>query len=368
LRSDPSTERTVLVVDDSAFMRKLVGELVDACDGFRVVGTARDGRHALAKVRELDPDVVTLDIEMPELDGLETLGEIMRIAPRPVVILSAGSADSTALTIRALELGAVDFVQKPSGPISLDLSAVRDRLYDALRAAACVNLQGVQALASRQPQRSLVNLRAAHAAERVVLIASSTGGPGALATVLPALPRDLDAAVLVVQHMPPGFTRSLAQRLDTLSALSVREAADGDRLAHGVVYLAPGGTHMRIVTDAVGSRVALDGGPTVWGVRPSADPLFASAVAAFGPRVVAAVLTGMGRDGADGLRMVRDAGGLGIVQDRDSSVVYGMPREALAVAGSDRVASLGDMAPAILELLAQVAARETADWPAHVPA
>jgi two-component system, chemotaxis family, protein-glutamate methylesterase/glutaminase len=347
----------VLVVDDSAFMRKVVSELVDGCGGFRVVGTARDGVHALAQIRALDPDIVTLDVEMPEMDGLTALGAIMREARRPVVMLSAaGSANASALTIRALELGAVDFVQKPSGPISLDLATVKERLYDALRAATCVNLDGVRQLPPLPSVEPPSPPRVTADATRVVVIAASTGGPSALAGVIPALPRDLDAAVLVVQHMPRGFTLTLAQRLGALSTLDVCEAAHGDRLVRGRVYVAPGGAHMLVARDADGARIALDDGPSVWGVRPSADPMFRSAVEAFGPRIVAAVLTGMGRDGAEGLRLVRRAGGRGVVQDRASSVVYGMPREALAVAGAERVAALADVPTAILELLAELPA------------
>src|ERR671939_651698 len=223
MSSSDSAARTVLVVDDSAFMRQLVAEIIDASGEFRVVGAARNGLDALKKVHALDPDIVTLDIEMPELDGIGALGYIMSETPRPVVMLSAaatGGADD--LTIRALELGAVEFVHKPSGPISPDLPTVRSQLIDALRAAAQVNLRGVDVLArpklaSRERRPHAVSAGAL----RIVAIAASTGGPRALADVIPQLPRDLGAAVLVVQHMPAGFTRSLAQRLNLMSALPV---------------------------------------------------------------------------------------------------------------------------------------------------
>jgi two-component system chemotaxis response regulator CheB len=345
--------RTVLVVDDSAFMRRIISDVVaTAPEEFRVAGTARDGLDALRQIHALEPDIVTLDIEMPELDGLQTLGYIMAETPRPVVMLSAAGAPGSAdLTIRALELGAVDFVRKPKGPLSLDLSSVRERLVGALRAAACVNLQGVSVLA--RPPVGVVTEESpgADAATWVVVMAASTGGPRALSEIVPALPADLGAAVLIVQHMPGGFTQSLAQRLDAMSALRVCEAASGMPVQQNRVYIARGGFHLRVVRGAAGPILSLDSGPAIWGVRPAADPLFRSAVQAFGSRVVGAVLTGMGRDGAEGLRAVRDAGGQAVVQDQMTSIIYGMPQAALAMAGADRVAALPDVAVAVRELL-----------------
>ena len=350
-----SSRATVLVVDDSAFMRKVITEIIDGSDEFQVVGTARNGHDALKQIHALDPAIVTLDIEMPELDGLQTLGYIMSETPRPVVMLSAGESESgtaEALTIRALELGAVDFIRKPSGPISLDLATVRDRLLDALRAARQVNLGGMPMLARPKlgnPQRGSGS---DGVARRAVVIAASTGGPRALADVIPNLPRNLDATVLVVQHMPSGFTRSLADRLNALSSIPVREAEHGMRVVHGRVYLAPGGLHMKVAVVDGAPMLMLDSSPPIWGVRPSADPLFRSATDVFGKEVIGVVLTGMGRDGAAGLRTIREAGGHGIVQNRESSIVYGMPQAALAAAGADRVAAIQDIAPAIVELLA----------------
>lgn len=359
-----AAERTVLVVDDSAFMRRLISELVDSEPGFRVVGTAADGREALHRVYELEPDLITLDVEMPGLDGLQVLGYVMSETPRPVIMLSAMTTDGAAdLTIRALELGAVDFVRKPSGPISLDLERVRGRLVAALHAAAEVNLAGVPVLARPSAgahsraraggSSDFVSPRAAAtAATRVVVVAASAGGPRALAEVVPQLPSPLGAAVVIVQHMPRGFTASLARRLDGLSALQVAEARDGERILADRVYLAPGGSHVRVAMEDGVARLRLEQTPPVWGVRPAADPLFQSAAAAFGARSVGVVLTGMGRDGSDGLRAVREAGGLGIVQDAATATVHGMPRAALATAGADRVAALGDVADSIVAALA----------------
>ncbi|HEX5581343.1 MAG TPA: chemotaxis-specific protein-glutamate methyltransferase CheB [Gemmatimonadaceae bacterium] len=345
--------RTVLVVDDSAFMRRLVTELVESDARFRVVAAARDGHEALRLVHELDPDLVTLDIAMPGLDGLQVLGYVMSEAPRPVVMLSAAGAEGTAeLTIRALELGAVDFVRKPSGPISLDLERVRDRLLAALDAATCTNLAGAPMLARPDRGARPVARPAAASATHAVVIASSTGGPRALAEIVPQLGAPLGAAVMVAQHMPRGFTASLAQRLDALSALPVSEARDGELVLADHVYVAPGGVHMVVEGDPGAARLRLLDAPPIWGVRPAADPLFASVASVYGARSVGVVLTGMGRDGADGLARVRRAGGGAIVQDRATSIVHGMPAAALDAAGADRVAPLCGVAGAIEALLA----------------
>jgi len=337
------------VVDDSAFMRRLVSDILSTSGEFRVVGTARNGLDALKQIHALDPEIVTLDIEMPELDGLQTLGYIMSETPRPVVMLSAlDSPNGGELTIRALELGAVEFVHKPGAGLAQAGEALAARLLDALRAASCVNLRGVPMLA-RPP---LVERHRAGvvpgAATHAVVIAASTGGPRALAEVIPRLSADLDAAVLVVQHMPAGFTASLASRLHAMSRLAVAEARHGERIEHARVYVAPGGMHMRVIDVNGAPVIALDQTPPIWGVRPSADPLFRSAAQRFGSSLVGVVLTGMGRDGAEGLRAVRDRGGYAIVQDRETSIVYGMPHAALTTAGADRMLPLSAIATEIV--------------------
>lgn len=348
----PFSKRSVLVVDDSAFMRKVVSEIVDDCAEFHVIGTARNGLDALKKIRALDPDIVTLDLEMPELDGLSTLEVIMQEVPRPVVVLSGAAAEhGDDPTIRALELGAVDFVRKPSGPISLDLAAVRGRLLEALRASCEVNLRGMGLLAASRDGHVSVPPPAT-GATRIVAIAASTGGPRALAEVIPRLPAALDAAVLVVQHMPAGFTRSLAERLDQQSHLRVREAVDGEKVRHGRAYIAPGGLHLTIRAAEDGPVIVLDDSAPVWGVRPSADPLFRSVAEVVGGASVGVILTGMGRDGAAGLRAVHDAGGVGLAQDRDTSIIYGMPQAAVSAGGVDRVLRLDEIARGIVDALA----------------
>lgn len=351
-----SSRRSVLVVDDSAFMRKLIAEIIDSSDDFRVAGIARNGADALQKIHALDPDIVTLDIEMPELDGLSALGYIMSETPRPVVMLSGAAAENGSdPTIRALELGAVEFVRKPSGPISSDLTSVRERLLEALRAAAQTNLAGVSVLA--RPRFTQATRECAHTllcATNVVGIAASTGGPRALAEVIPALPDDLDAAVLVVQHMPPGFTKSLAERLNQQSPLRVAEARDGDIVRPRNVYVAPGGFHMRVMSERGAPMIGLDRSPALWGVRPSADLTFASLAATYGPCAVGVVLTGMGRDGAAGLRAIRDAGGIGIVQDKASSVIHGMPQAAAAAGGAQHEVALSNISASVVRALREI--------------
>ena len=338
----------------------MVSEVVASSGEFTVVGTARDGEDALRQVHALNPEIVTLDIQMPGLDGLDALGYIMSEVPRPVVMLSAGGADGGAeATLRALELGAVDFVRKPSGPISLDLGRVREELLDALRAASCTNLRGVNVLARIKRNSATANAATSSSAQagvqRVVCIASSTGGPAALTQVIPKLPRDLNAAVLVVQHMPKGFTASLAQRLHSLGPLVVTEAVHGETLRNGHVYVAPGGLHMRVQSFGEGTRILLNDDPTEWGVRPAADPLFKTVASTFGASAIGVVLTGMGRDGAEGLRVLRTAGAAGIVQDKESAVIAGMPVAALNHAGADYVVPLAAVAPTISAAVAALA-------------
>lgn len=344
---------TVLVVDDSAFMRTLIAEMVESSGEYRVVGTAVDGIEALERIRSLAPDIVTLDIEMPRLDGLQALEQIMKEMPRPVVMLSAaGSERGNEMTLRALERGAVEFVRKPSGPISIDLLSVRVELAAALNAARAVNMTGVQAKASPAAPggADMSSKKSTGSARRVVAIAASTGGPRALGEIIPHLPQSLGAAVLVVQHMPREFTRTLSHHLAAMSRLPVTEAEDGEPLNENHVYLAPGGFHMRLEGEVGNATIRLDTSPTIWGVRPAADPLFVSVAEIFGASAIGVILTGMGRDGAEGLRTIRDAGGMAVVQDRDSSIIYGMPQAALVLAGADHVAAAQDMAGVIKDL------------------
>jgi two-component system chemotaxis response regulator CheB len=332
-------------------LRQLVSDIIGQSGEFAVAGFAADGQEAIRLVHELRPDIVTLDVEMPGLDGLHALGYIMSEAPRPVVVLSALDANNgAALAIRALELGAIEFVRKPDA--REEAAALGGPLLDALRAAAAANLRGARVLARPLLQIS-DGTRPTTSAAIVVAIAASTGGPRALAEVVPALPANLDAAVLIVQHMPGGFTRGFAERLDSLSRLWVREAKDGERLVNGTVYVAPGGFHMGLAARQEGPTITITSGAPIWGVRPAADPLFASVATLFGPRAVGVVLTGMGRDGASGLRAIRRAGGHAVVQAPETAVVAGMPSAAFTEAGADQVAPLSGVAEAITVAVAR---------------
>ena len=349
-----SSPRRVLVVDDSAFMRRMASQIIEASGEFSVAGTARNGYDALKQIHALEPDIVTLDVDMPELDGLSALGYIMSETPRPVVMLSAGTTSTGhEAAFRALELGAVDFVLKPSGPISLDIERIADRLLGALRAASVANPAGLRMLPRRATNGVAAPVDASRATAAVV-IASSTGGPRALAALVPQLARDLPAAVFIVQHMPAGFTKSMARRLDAVCHLAIDEAVHGEAVVNGRVYVAPGGQHMTVVNGQDGAAIGLEQSPPVWGVRPAADVLFRSAAIAFGRMTVAVVLTGMGRDGADGARAIRAAGGRTLVQDRESAAIFGMPQATIQLAGADRIASLAEIGPAISELLGAV--------------
>jgi two-component system chemotaxis response regulator CheB len=269
------------------------------------------------------------------------------------MLSAAGSESDTSLAIRALELGAVEFVRKPSGPVSIDLVLVRAELLRALSAASVVRVSQPPAVV-RPAVTETPTPRVEYPSRPAmcaVVIAASTGGPKALADVVSCLPESLDAAVLIVQHMPGDFLASLAHRLSQLGSFPVTVARDGEQVMSRHVYLAPGNLHMSIASDGRAVRVRTDAGPSICGVRPSADPLFTSAARVFGENLIGVVLTGMGRDGSEGLRAVRAAGGGAIVQDRASSIIYGMPRAALAAAGADRVVAPRLIGSAVADLL-----------------
>lgn len=355
MASSTSDPGRVLVVDDSPFFRRLLTEVVDGSGEFRVVATARDGMDALRKVRAHAPDVVLMDIEMPELDGLGAIGYIMAESPRAIIVVSAHLGPGAAAAIRALELGAVDLVAKEDERGAAATARFAERLLVVLRAARAADVKrlAVTSLAAREAAPEAPSSTTSRA-RFCVAVAASTGGPRALAEIVPQLPAGLDAAVLIVQHMPPKFTRSLADRLGSQSRLRVVEAENGMPILADSAYVAPGDFHMRVSIGAGGPDLALDQEPTLWGVRPAADPLFSSVAHHFGARAVGVVLTGIGRDGAEGLRRIHEAGGIGIAQDRESATVYGMPGAALQSGGARYVLPVSEIAGRIAAELARL--------------
>jgi two-component system chemotaxis response regulator CheB len=353
--SDPGR---VLVVDDSPFFRRLLTEVVDGSGEFRVVATARDGMDALRKVRAHAPDVVLMDIEMPELDGLGAIGYIMAESPRPIVVVSAHVGPGAAAAIRALELGAVDLVAKEEERGAAATARFAERLTGVLRAARSADVKRLATSPRRDRDAAPAVPEGAPArAGLCVALAASTGGPRALAEIVPQLQTGMGATVLIVQHMPPKFTQSLAERLAVQSRFRVVEARDRMPIQADTAYVAPGDFHMRVVAEPGGLQLALDQEPSVWGVRPAADPLFGSVARHFGPKAIGVVLTGIGRDGAEGLRQIHDAGGIGIAQDRETATIYGMPAAALHAGGARYVLPVGDIAGRITAELSRLRSR-----------
>ncbi|HUO61089.1 MAG TPA: chemotaxis response regulator protein-glutamate methylesterase [Candidatus Acidoferrales bacterium] len=334
----------VLVVDDSALMRKLIPQMIEHDPALHVVGTAMDGEFALKKIPELRPDVVTLDMEMPRMDGMETLKQIVRHHPAlPVVVVSAHTTEGASQTFKALSLGALDFIAKPHDALSGNMDAIGQDLINKLKAAAMRRVVqpvrpmfgGARAARKQRVERT--------AAARVLAIGASTGGPNAVEYVLSQLPENFPAAILIVQHMPVGFTDMFARRLDEACAIDVKEAVAGDLMVAGRALICPGDRHMKVRRMPLGNVVVLNDDERVNGHRPSVDVLFGSVAEEFGPFALGLLMTGMGEDGADGLGRIKKAGGFTVAQDEESSVVYGMPRVATERGYATRVMGLAEM-------------------------
>ena len=335
----PEARVRVLVADDSPLFREVLGRLVGDEPGFEVVGSARDGEEAARLVRALRPDVVTMDLQMPEADGFSGIARIMAETPTPILVLT--SQPARAVSFRALSLGALDLLEKP--PPEADLEAYAQTLRSRLRLLAGVRVirhpLGVRRADGGRPRRAV--------RPSVVAIGASLGGPRALLAVLRALPADFPAPIAVVQHIADGFTEGLAAWLDQECALGVAVARDGETLEPGQVRVAPAGAHLLVGP----ARARLSDAPPVEGFRPSVTELFRSAAEAHGPRACGVLLTGMGRDGADGLAALRGAGGHAIVQDEATSAIFGMPRAAIEAGAADRVLPLEDIPRALAELV-----------------
>jgi len=355
MKQDAATRSSirVLVVDDSAFMRTALSRMIASESGFEVAATACNGADALAKIAALDPDVVTLDVEMPGLDGLQTLRSIMNQFPRPVLMVSAVTDKDAHSTFDALAAGAFDYVPKQLSSTSLDILHIRPDLIAKIRAAAQSRKpQSGDALPKKPPRssRSATLTAAFPSVPAIVALGTSTGGPRALQEILPLFPHDLSVPILIVQHMPPGFTAPFAHRLNTLCAVAVREAGHGECIQPGVVYIAPAGVHMRVrrLSDSR-AIIFLDAHPEDYLHVPSIDVLMTSVAEAFGNLALGVIMTGMGSDGAAGMQAIYRQGGITIGQNEATCTVYGMPRACVELGILSRVVPLTQIPGQILQ-------------------
>lgn len=343
----------VLVVDDSAFMRKVLSDLFAAEPDFTVLDVGRNGRDAIDKVKRLKPDVVTMDVEMPILDGISALETIMRECPVPVVMVSSLTREGADATLRALEKGAVDFVAKTAGPIS-SIDQIRTEILAKCRAAVKANVRQLLRPATKPappPPDYRPPAFTPGPDEQIVAIGTSTGGPRALQEILTRLPGNLPSPVVIVQHMPPGFTKSLADRLNTLSALTVKEAQAGDVLRPGLAVIAPGDYHLTLEREGGKTVVKLNQEPPLGGHRPSVDPMLEAVARIYGPRAVGVILTGMGHDGSRGMKAIKARQGHTIAEDQSTTVVFGMPKAAIELGVVDKIAPLPAIAAEIVKHL-----------------
>jgi len=342
---------SIFVVEDSILMQKVITDIFSHDPDFEVVGSAYKGEEALENIPKLKPDIVTLDVNLPDVYGLTVLKEIMSKFPTRVVMLSAYTQKGAEVTMKALELGALDFIPKPSGEISLDLYNFREEIVSKMKIVANIDINNYLS-----NFRGVPVAEEALAVKKIVVIAASTGGPKAIIEVMQKIPADIAASFLIIQHMPKGFTRTFAERISWYSSIKTKEAEDCDVVLKGAGYVAPAGFHMIVenISDDVSDkfRIRLDETPLVNYVRPSADVTMGSAADLFGNNIIAVVLTGMGKDGLEGAKSIKEGGGFIIAQDKASSVVYGMPK-AVADAGlADRVLSIDDIPKEIIRMVA----------------
>src|SRR2546423_4146294 len=354
----PTTNKKfrVLVVDDSAFMRKVLEGIFNADDQLQVVGQAKDGREAITLAESLKPDVITMDINMPHLDGLQATAQIMTTNPKPIVVVSSESKEGAASTLKALELGAIEFVAKPSSGVDLDMQNVKDELLRKVRMAAKVRVvrtasrlaSTVQAIKDNPAPALAKPARPSAPADQrfpVVVLAASTGGPATVMRLAPGFTKDFPAAVILVQHMPAAFTTQYAAQLEEFTGISVKEAAANDVLQPGTLYICPGGQHLRVSPTA---RIQLDSTTgRLNGYLPNIDVTLESVAAFAGPMAIAAILTGMGNDGANGAKAIKSAGGIVYAQDEATSVIFGMPAEAIKTGAVEQVLPIDDIYSAI---------------------
>jgi two-component system, chemotaxis family, protein-glutamate methylesterase/glutaminase len=344
-------EVRVLIVDDSAFMRTALSRMIASDPDLRVVGTASSGNEALQRIPVLNPDVITLDVEMPGVDGLETLKRIMAEWPRPVIMVSAATVDDAEITFGALGAGAFDYIPKQLSTASLDILHVRDDLIAKIKAAAQSHAAAPFQIASRKPPRATGSgiQERSFSIPEIVALGTSTGGPKALQQILPSLPADLPVPIVIVQHMPLGFTGPFARRLDDLCAVSIREAVDQDVIEPGVVYIAPAGVQLTVERTNSRTLILLSDQPENQLHTPSVDVMMQSVASAFHASAMGVIMTGMGADGAQGMKAIHREGGFTVGQDESSCAVYGMPRVCAEMGTLDRVVTLAQIPGEILQ-------------------
>jgi two-component system chemotaxis response regulator CheB len=350
----PDKKIRVLIVDDSAFMCRVLQQMIDADPQLEVVGQGRDGRDGVALAESLRPDVITMDINMPHVDGLQATEMIMSQHPRPIVIVSSESREGAASTLKALHLGAIDFVPKPSSGIDLDMKSIHEELTRKLKMAAKVRVVRTATRSKLPVSHAPLSPAAASANSAalaqnggkfpIVVVAASTGGPAAVTRLVASFPKDLPAAVLLVLHMPPTFTKQFTLQLAEISSLRVKEAESNESLEPGTIYLCPGSHHLRL---SPSGRLTLDPGPRIGGYRPCADVALESVATYANGLAIGVVLTGMGNDAASGVKAIRAAGGHVIAQDEATSVIFGMPGEAIKTGAVNEVLSLDQIGAAI---------------------
>ena len=348
-----SNKTRVLVIDDSALIRSLLAEIINRQPDMQCIGAAPDPLVARDMIRELNPDVITLDVEMPRMDGLEFLARLMRLRPMPVVMVSTLTERGAEITLRALELGAIDFVAKPKIGVADGLRLLAEDITDKVRTAAKASVRKsadpavrAQSACAEQAPSPVGRL----STEKIIFIGASTGGTEATKEVLQRLPHD-SPAVMITQHMPPGFTKSYSARLDGLCRIAVKEADDGERILPGHAYIAPGGFHLSVVRSGANYVARVCNSDPVNRHKPSVEVLFDSAARVVAGNALGVMLTGMGGDGAKGMKRMRDAGSWNLVQDEASCVVFGMPREAINAGAADEVLPLTEIAPKLIERL-----------------
>lgn len=343
----------VLIVDDSAFMRKILTDILTDANQIEVVGTAKNGEDALQQIRLLSPDLVTLDVEMPVMDGITALKHIVKEFQIPVVMLSSLTQAGAELTINALELGAVDFITKPTSIFKINTEEIKNDLIDKIIGASKVKVSKVSKIGeSPIGKRARAKTSKSSRLKNIIAIGTSTGGPRALQSVVPLIPGDVEGAVLIVQHMPVGFTKSLAERLNSMSEIDIKEAEEGDILKPGCGYLAPGGYQMGVVKKGNNHVICLDESKVISGHRPSVDGMLYSIVDQNIRNTIAVIMTGMGADGADGLLKLKQNGKIKIIaQDEESCVVYGMPGSAVKLDAVDTIVPLNKITNEIMKAM-----------------